>query len=115
MTDSLFIPVPLVSYRLYSINNDYVDYLTETDDDLRDKTENDIYYDYDTQTDVSENISTKRGFLADAISIGKELQLASGAIKNFTFHLISPILQSLKNDSNSHALKELCAFLDRHV
>ena len=40
------------------------------------------------------------------ISTGKELKMTTSAIKDFTFHIISPILKGLKKDSNSHALKD---------
>ena len=96
----MYTPVLLVSYRLYDVDDDnFADALTETDDDLTDKpSENDIYYDhdYDTQTSDDEVIMTKRGYISDAISTGRELQDAGGAFKDFVFHLVSPILKSLK-------------------
>ena len=50
-------------------------------------------------------IRTKRGYISDTISTGREIQDADGAIKDFVFHLVSPILKSLKKDSNSNTLK----------
>ena len=101
--------MPLVSYRLYDVaDDDFADVLTKTDDDLTDKSsENDIYHDhdYDSQTNDHEVIRTKRGYISDAITTGRELQDAGGAIKDFVFHLVSTILKSLKKDSNNHALK----------
>ena len=65
--EPLYTPVPLVSYRLYAVDeDDFADVLTETDDDLTEEpSENDIYHDhdYDSQTSDHEVSRTKRGHI----------------------------------------------------
>ena len=92
-TESLYIPVLITSYRLYSVLDDvdYTDDLVETDNDLTDEPDNDCHaHDYYVKGGINVSVRNKRGYLHDAISTGKELSVARGAIKDFIFHLISP-------------------------
>ena len=93
---------------LYSILDDvdYTDGLVENDNDLTDEPDNDYHtYDYDVKEGVNVSVRNKWGYLHDAISTGKELFVARGAIKDFVFNLIGPIVKGLNKDSNTHALK----------
>ena len=65
-TESLYIPVLITSYRLYSVLDDvdYTDDLVETDNDLTDEPDNDYHtHDYDVQDDVNVSVRNKRGQL----------------------------------------------------
>ena len=71
------------------------DFIYDTDADMVD----------DVADDSDDSFHAKRGLISDAISTGQELSMASGAVKDFIFHMISPILKSLKKDRNKHALQ----------
>ena len=91
------------SYRLYSIldDNDYSDDIVVTDNDLTDKPDNDYpLHDYDVKDGVNVSLRNKRGLFNDALSTGNEMAVSGGAIKDFVFNLVGPIVK----DSNTHAL-----------
>ena len=53
---------------------------------------------YDTYADLVDDIAedsnddfcSKRGLISDTISTGQEISAASGAVRDFMFHMISP-------------------------